>query len=198
MSNEAQERIDQFWQNVLLRFLPKWVSPNHFTFVRLALIPLVLLLLVGKYFSAGLILFVLAALADSIDGALARQRKMITAWGLILDPIADKLLIILSSLFLAIYYPWPQLLFLIVILDFIMILSGVIFSLVWPNRKIMPADFWGKGKMIFQSAGIVAVFLFLAFNFWWLGWVSVILLILAIIFAVISLASYGGKAIGKI
>ena len=143
MSNKAQKQIDRFWQNAIFRFLPHWVSPNHFTFVRLALIPMVLALIAAKVFVFSLGLFVLAALCDSIDGALARERKMVTAWGLILDPIADKLLIILSSLFLAIYYPWPNVLIAIVLLDFIMILGGVALAIFWPKKNLPPADYSG-------------------------------------------------------
>ncbi|MEK7653106.1 MAG: CDP-alcohol phosphatidyltransferase family protein [Patescibacteria group bacterium] len=198
MSNKAQKQIDRFWQNAIFQFLPHWVSPNHFTFVRLALIPLVLALISAKAFIFSLSLFVLAALCDSIDGALARERKMVTAWGLILDPIADKLLIILASLFLAIYYPWPNVLIAIVLLDFLMILGGVALAIFRPKKNLPPADFWGKGKMVFQSAGMIAIFLFLAFDALWLGRASLVLLLFAIIFALVSLANYGVKAVIKI
>ena len=70
--------------------------PIFLTLLRILFIPgLVVALLTeftGKELTA-FIIFVLAALTDSLDGIVARRRKQITALGKLLDPIADKLLI---------------------------------------------------------------------------------------------------------
>jgi len=70
--------------------------PNSLTVLRIILIPLFAVLLLirvpgGDYWAAAV--FLLAALTDSLDGFLARRWKQITKLGIILDPIADKLLI---------------------------------------------------------------------------------------------------------
>jgi len=70
--------------------------PNSLTLLRIVLIPVfVVVLLVkipyGDYFAA--LIFVVAAFTDSLDGYLARKWKQVTKLGIILDPIADKLLI---------------------------------------------------------------------------------------------------------
>ena len=72
-----------------LRFIPNLIS-----LVRISLvIPIVLNLLAGKYIFA-LILFAIASISDAIDGFLARFFKWQTDLGKILDPVADKLLMI--------------------------------------------------------------------------------------------------------
>jgi CDP-diacylglycerol--glycerol-3-phosphate 3-phosphatidyltransferase len=78
------------------------VTPNQLTLGRIGAIPVLLLLLwlerpVGNY--VAVVLFTLACLTDYWDGVLARQRGEVTQLGKLLDPIADKMLI-LSSLIL--------------------------------------------------------------------------------------------------
>jgi CDP-diacylglycerol--glycerol-3-phosphate 3-phosphatidyltransferase len=86
----------------MVETLFRWVTPNQLTLGRIGAIPVLLLLLwlehpVGNYLA--LVLFVLACLTDYWDGMLARQRGEVTQLGKLLDPIADKMLI-LSSLIL--------------------------------------------------------------------------------------------------
>ncbi|MEA1962577.1 MAG: CDP-diacylglycerol--glycerol-3-phosphate 3-phosphatidyltransferase [Bacillota bacterium] len=70
--------------------------PNSLTILRIILVPVfVVMLLVhvpyGDYIAAGI--FGIAVITDSLDGYLARKWKQITRLGIILDPLADKLLI---------------------------------------------------------------------------------------------------------
>ena len=70
--------------------------PNKLTILRIFLIPIFVVLLLinipyGDFLAAAI--FIIAALTDSLDGYLARRWKQITKLGIILDPIADKLLI---------------------------------------------------------------------------------------------------------
>ncbi len=74
--------------------------PNGLTTSRIVLVPLlVVILLTGQSPAWGLAVFIAAALTDLLDGYLARKRKQVTAIGILLDPIADKLLI--SSAFIS-------------------------------------------------------------------------------------------------
>jgi cardiolipin synthase len=77
-------------------------APNMLTFLRLCLVPfLVIAVLEGHYLTA-LCLFVVAGLSDGLDGPLARLLKQQTQIGEYLDPITDKLL--LSTLFLVLMH----------------------------------------------------------------------------------------------
>ena len=69
------------------------MAPNQVTMARFFLTPLtVWFIWIGNY-AWGVPLFVLTAFTDTIDGSMARTRNQITKWGIVFDPIADKLLI---------------------------------------------------------------------------------------------------------
>ena len=73
--------------------------PNSLTVIRILLVPVVVVALLdetpnGDAIAAGV--FALAALTDTLDGYIARQRNAITTFGKLMDPIADKLLIAAS------------------------------------------------------------------------------------------------------
>lgn len=70
--------------------------PNVLTLSRIGFVPLLLLLLLGQDtgpIPAAAAIFSVAALTDAADGHLARSRGMITSFGRIADPLADKLLV---------------------------------------------------------------------------------------------------------
>jgi CDP-diacylglycerol--glycerol-3-phosphate 3-phosphatidyltransferase len=71
--------------------------PNVLTMVRILLVPVLVVALLEKTSGGDLlaaIVFVLASMTDAIDGYLARSRNSVTTFGKLMDPIADKLLII--------------------------------------------------------------------------------------------------------
>jgi CDP-diacylglycerol--glycerol-3-phosphate 3-phosphatidyltransferase len=81
----------------------RWVTPNQLTLARIAAVPVLLVLLyldnpLGNWLAAGL--FLVACFTDYLDGVLARQRGEITALGKLLDPIADKMLVLSALIFL--------------------------------------------------------------------------------------------------
>jgi CDP-diacylglycerol--glycerol-3-phosphate 3-phosphatidyltransferase len=71
-------------------------GPNLLTTLRILSVPALVVVLLtefqGKEITA-FIIFLLAALTDTLDGFLARRRKQITVFGQLMDPIADKLLV---------------------------------------------------------------------------------------------------------
>ncbi|MBE3556991.1 MAG: CDP-diacylglycerol--glycerol-3-phosphate 3-phosphatidyltransferase [Firmicutes bacterium] len=79
---------------------------NRITFLRILLIPVVVVALLlplrGRAFDVGVlvgaILFIGAAVTDTVDGYVARSRTMVTNLGKFLDPLADKLLISMTLL----------------------------------------------------------------------------------------------------
>lgn len=74
-------------------------APNLLTFLRLFIIPFLLLAVLDSFYRTALCLFVAAGVSDGLDGLAARLLRQETQLGKYLDPVADKLL--LSSLFLA-------------------------------------------------------------------------------------------------
>ena len=71
--------------------------PNVLTMIRILLVPVLVVALLEKTGAGDLlagIVFVVASVTDAIDGYLARSRNWVTTFGKLMDPIADKLLIV--------------------------------------------------------------------------------------------------------
>src|ERR1700736_2627760 len=75
--------------------------PNLLTVFRMVLIPIFVSLLVYKRFTLALGIFLLAGVTDGLDGLLARRFNQKSQLGTILDPIADKLLLVTSFIVLS-------------------------------------------------------------------------------------------------
>ena len=194
MSNLFQRLVDQFWNNTLFRIIPKKITPNFFTFLRFLLIPAVLYFLAIKWFGFSLLLFAVAALADSIDGSLARVRKQISDYGTMLDPMADKFLIALLSLFLLYFYPYTNLLLLVIALDILIGVESLVFMIATKTDKVPPSNWTGKGKMVFQVLGILIIMCYLINGSIYLLGASIMILELAVLMGVISFISYSVMA----
>jgi len=98
--------------------------PNFITFLRIGAIPLFLILLTDQQYTEALIVFVLAGVTDSIDGAVARLTNSHTALGAYIDPLADKLLLVSSFLILAFLGFIPRWLAILVVSRDVIILVG--------------------------------------------------------------------------
>lgn len=179
---------DYILRAVVLPLVPHFVKPNHVTVVRMVLTPVVLYLLASNNLVFGVPLFIIASFTDMLDGCIARVRKQITPWGILFDPVADKLLIGLVALVFALKYFHP-----------IVVIAAVVFDLVplaiWTlraqkNRGIMMANGWGKGKMLLQFLSITALLLAVALQVQGLVDVGEALLVLATAFAAIATITY--------
>lgn len=112
-----------------------------------------------------LIIFLLAVLSDAIDGYIARTKKQITKAGAILDPLADKLLLISGFIFL--YFQGYFIggiripLYIVVTVisrDVIILLGSLVIYIVRQDLEIRPS-FWGKLTTILQMLVIISVLL---------------------------------------
>jgi len=194
MSNQLQQTVDNFWSVVLFKFIPKNITPNHFTGLRFFLIPVVLYFLGTQHFFWALFFFILASLSDSVDGALARQRKQISDYGILLDPLADKLLIILSALFLSFYYPFYKILVVVVTIDILILMESVILIVANHHLKTPASDWTGKNKMVFQVIGLFSIFIYVTSqSVVWLQ-ISVMAFYIVIFSGLLSLFSYGQQS----
>ncbi len=193
MSAPVQKFIDRLWGATLFRVLPSFITPNYFTIFRIVLIPVILVLIVLHSFLWALVVFILASICDTIDGSLARVRNQFSNLGLILDPISDKLLVLLVSTFLLFYYHYVITLFLVIGVDVLNLFGGVLVSVFLPSKSFLPSDRWGKIKMSLQVLGIMFAILSLIFPIIPVLYSSIVLLVASAIFGVISLVSYGVK-----
>ena len=72
---------------------PVLTVANQLTMLRMAMVPLLVLLALAQEFVWALVVFVVAGLTDALDGYIARHGHQMTTLGAMLDPIADKLLV---------------------------------------------------------------------------------------------------------
>lgn len=118
--------------------------PNILTTLRIALIPVFIVLYVKNYYLYAGILVTVSGITDICDGYIARKYDMITDLGKVLDPIADKLTqaVVLICLLLHDIYLLP----LVVLLFFkeIMTLLGTLLILKNRNNETPYARWWGK------------------------------------------------------
>jgi len=180
---------DHFLKWTLLRFIPRSITPNKMTMVRVCLTPLVAWLMATHNYNVGIVVFVIAALTDALDGSMARTRNQITKFGMLFDPFADKFLIGVMILLVVFQnYDW-RLGVAILGMEIIIVLAALVAEVRF--KTVRAANVWGKIKMILQ---VLAVFLTLAGLIWdanSLFTVAAWLFGVAIGFALISLFSHG-------
>ena len=115
--------------------------PNLITIARILLVPVIIWLLLSEEFSLAFFLFVLAAVTDAADGALARATHMQSEVGAYLDPLADKLLLVSTFATLGITKQIPTWLVITVISRDILIIGGLMLS--WfMNKPIKVKPLW--------------------------------------------------------
>jgi len=164
-------------------------TPNIITSLRIALVPVVLWLIFEYWDSwagrlAALVLLVLAASTDGIDGAIARKRNLVTNLGKILDPIADKALLSGALIALSIQGAIPWLATGIIL---VRELGITIYRLVVVRKRVIAASGGGKFKTVMQ---IIAVSMVIA-PFGFLGdWYSI--LTQAVLWFTVALTVYTG------
>lgn len=141
--------------------------PNSITLTRICSIPLLIWLLSSNHFSSShgekellaSALFIAASITDGIDGYLARKRGQITTMGILLDPLADKLLIAAAFVTLVQFNPrlvpaWIA----VIIIAREFLVSGLRGIAASEGFTIEASDL-GKLKMCVQIFSVVAVIL---------------------------------------
>ena len=149
------------WRGAALRFLTSegWRSlnlANRLTLTRILMLPLVVLfLLQGSYLSRAIaaLIFAAAAFTDWLDGRLARARCQVTPVGEILDPVADKLLMVAALLpLVALGEVDAWIVGVILGREF---LVTALRAVALQHGKVVPANRLGKWKMCLQVAAVL-------------------------------------------
>jgi CDP-diacylglycerol--glycerol-3-phosphate 3-phosphatidyltransferase len=134
--------------------------PNVLTVSRILLIPVFVVLFVTPTPDRSLaaaVVFVIAALTDLLDGYLARRRGQVTKLGRLLDPIADKLLV-LSALIVLVQVDRVTALVAILIIAREVAVTGIR-AIAATEGMIISAETTGKYKMALQVIAIVLLIL---------------------------------------
>lgn len=119
------------------------------------------------------IVFVLASITDGVDGYLARKRGQITTMGMLLDPLADKILV--TSAFIALVAYEPQVVkvwIAVVIIGREFLISGLRSIAASEGFTIQASDL-GKLKTVVQIVSVVSAILAHHWYQWEIGWVII-------------------------
>jgi CDP-diacylglycerol--glycerol-3-phosphate 3-phosphatidyltransferase len=152
--------------------------PNSITLSRIAMIPLLLWILSAHFPWQGphgeqeilaSVLFIMASITDGLDGYLARKRKQITTMGMLLDPIADKIMVTGALIALVAYNPdvvkvWIA----VVIIGREFLISGLR-SIASSEGFTIQASDLGKLKTVVQIVSVVSAILAHHWYQWQLG-----------------------------
>lgn len=172
--------------------------PNTLTFIRMLLIPLYLILFIDGMKYPALIIFLAASFTDLLDGMIARRYHQITDLGKLMDPLADKLMVLTVMFSMAIgnaaipkVVPWAAVAILLG-KEFVMMVGGL---LMLRRNIVVYSHFIGKAAHFLFIVGLTATF----FHEWlmkkcvgWpmtpdlmLLWIAVVCTLCALVFYVV-------------
>jgi CDP-diacylglycerol--glycerol-3-phosphate 3-phosphatidyltransferase len=191
------EKIDHYRDEFLFVFIkpywPRKISPNQLTYVRIVIgIVLFILLFFFRIENKILIisLFCVGALTDLFDGSVARGLDMATEFGAMLDPIADRLLVLPIAIY-SLYGSEKWLLLILLLTELI----NAITSVFYKSKEVYKANIFGKTRMLLLS------FVFVAILIVWpntppeffidIVWISLIFSFLSIFTRIIELKNKG-------
>lgn len=180
--------------------------PNSITMSRIVMIPLFLWILSSHFPGQGphgeqeilaSVLFILASITDGLDGYLARRRKQITTMGMLLDPIADKVMVTSALIALVAYSPqivkvWIA----VVIISREFLISGLR-SIASSEGFTIQASDLGKLKTFLQIFAVVSVILAHHWDQWQFGvlvvpvrWIAIAAIYFTVLVSAISAIDY--------
>lgn len=168
---------------------PSWNLPNALTALRIFLVPLLVVVLLTRfewhlYFGAAI--YGIAVLTDFLDGFVARRRNQVTRLGILLDPLADKLLnaaAFLSLVEMGLVPAWVVM----IILARELAVTGLR-NLAAGRGVLIRASGLGKGKMVAQVTAILL--LLLSRPLPWLRLPGLVALVVVVAVTLVSGADY--------
>ena len=178
MQERPEKPFDYRWRDLL-------EIPNLFSILRILLTPFVgYFLWVGgnRGILISAILIIAAGLTDFLDGFLARRLKKVTALGIILDPIADKIFVIVLIIELILFRGFPVWLAgAIIVRDILIMIGGAI--LISGKKIVIPSNL--TGKYYFGAVASLILSYVIIFRFG-----EQLFLYITIILLIASLANY--------
>lgn len=131
--------------------------PNKLTILRILLIPVFILVLMTGHYYVSAIIFIVASATDALDGYIARKYNLVTNFGKIMDPLADKLLVI-SALICLVELGDVAGWMVIVILAREFVVTGLR-TVAAAEGVVIAAGWSGKLKTVLQMIAIPAILL---------------------------------------
>ena len=147
-------------------------------------------LIVKSSFGVALGVVVLAGVTDWLDGYAARKLGVMGKFGTVLDPMADKLMLVTLFFVLAYVKLIPLWLLILVMARDVVIVTGALLVRVFRNiRKFTPST-TGKVSTFFQIVFVFLVLLYAAMQVRFFHWLEITALVLTTLFTILSGAGY--------
>lgn len=170
--------------------------PNILSCIRILLVGVFVYLFLETHYVASVIVYVISFLTDLLDGYLARRNNWTSPLGKVLDPLADKLLLVavLACFFISDSIP-KWILIVVAVEEFIMILISAI---LYFKKVIVYADWFGKITTGIFAAAIVLTFVHIIGEHYYganiFGWAEYVFIV-AVVSSLITFIHYGIKTI---
>lgn len=129
--------------------------PNKLTMIRMIAVPFFIAAFLLKAYPVALVLFVAASITDYFDGKIARSQNLVTNFGKIMDPLADKILVY-SALCLFIETDTIAAWMLIIILAREFIVAGMR-TVAASEGRVLAAGMSGKIKTVLQMIAVIVM-----------------------------------------
>jgi len=180
-----KEKIRKLFSNV-------WTIPNVLTMIRLALIPVFVILFFNGMKKAALGVFIAASLTDMLDGYLARKLNQITDFGKLFDPLADKLMVLTALICQGIagVFPWVAII-IVAVKEGLMVLGGMF---MLSKNVVVYSNLAGKAAMVCFIASLILSFFHEELAAWGVR-LDLILLWITVGLSLIAMGIYAAGAI---
>jgi cardiolipin synthase (CMP-forming) len=164
--------------------------PNAITSVRLLAAPLLAVLLLRSQYQAALALVLLAGISDWLDGYAARKLQVTSGLGAVLDPLADKALLVTLFLALGVMGLVPVWMLVLAIARDLVIVTGALLLRAFRGYHRFQPSTLGKVSTFFQIVFVLLVLLNAAYPFRFLSGLKIVALALCTLFTVASGIDY--------
>jgi CDP-diacylglycerol--glycerol-3-phosphate 3-phosphatidyltransferase len=197
--------MKESWKHIFSARATRMNLPNSITMSRIIMIPLLLWILSqhfpwhahGEAEILASVLFVLASITDGLDGYLARRRGQITTIGMLLDPIADKIMVTGALIALVAYNPQVVKVWIAVVIIGREFLVSGLRSIASSEGFTIQASDLGKLKTVIQIVCVVSAILAHGWDRWQIGvlvvpvrWIAIAAIYFTVLVSTISAIDY--------
>lgn len=134
--------------------------PNKLTMARIIAVPIFIIFYMVEWFVPALIVFILASITDMLDGKIARKYNLITNFGKIMDPLADKILVYSAFILFVADHTMPAWMMVVILAREFMV-SGIR-TVAASQGIVIAAAMSGKIKTVLQMFTVILFLLFYA------------------------------------
>lgn len=131
--------------------------PNSITLARLLLVPVLILVLKNENYQLALLIFLVAGISDALDGYIAKKYNFVSHFGAVLDPVADKLLLVSAYIMLAIIGQVPFWLVLAIVTRDLFIVGGYMVVTSLMGAVTMNPSLLSKLNTLMQILLVIAI-----------------------------------------